>query len=440
MDDTLALGAGKLASRASRLLNRGSGNTIAGKVARKIDPALLKKLASQVENIYFITGTNGKTTTSNLLSNVFCEEGIGHLNNREGDNLYPGILSTFMKKASLNGKIKKKWALLEVDEATLINVLKEIKPKGIIINNFFRDQLDRYGEIDLLIDNLKKAIKETDATLFLNGDDPFTMRFDALPNDKVYFGLKERVFPFKDYKQSESKHCPYCGEILRYETVHYGQLGHFRCSCGFERPTIDVEVMEIKQEDGIKFRIKETWYMLNMPGVYNVYNALGAIALCQTLNIDKTSIQKGIEGYVSKNGRMQSWDVRGFKKMVNLVKNPAGLNITLSEVATSKEACKSVVFFLNDNELDGRDISWIWDADFEGLSDTSLSRVIVSGIRAYDLAIRLKYAGIDEKKITIIESKEKAIDHALKLENETYFLPNYTALAPVRNYINERLG
>lgn len=432
----VAVSIAKLAKKMSQLLGKGGGN-IPGVVARKIDPTILKTLAHQVEKIILITGTNGKTTASNLLGAIIKKSGQPIIHNKEGNNLLTGITACFVDEASWTGKINKeyKYAVLEVDEANIPLVLRELTPTYILINNFFRDQLDRIGELDALIDKIKNAIEQVDTKLVLNGDDPFVMRMSLLNKEEIHFGVSKDAYTFEQFSMTESKFCPVCENELQYSHIHYGQLGYFECSCGFSRPKIDVEATAIY--DDMRFYIGDEEYELRINGVFNIYNALGPIAIAKEEGISYEQIYNGLQSFTSLSGRMQTYIIDGVPRLINLVKNPAGLDISLSEALKHPEE-KQLVFFLNDHAHDSQDISWIWDTDLERIQDANITRVICSGTRALDMAVRIKYAGIDEERIVIEESIEKAIDIALKYSKKTFLFPTYTALQGVKKILDSK--
>jgi lipid II isoglutaminyl synthase (glutamine-hydrolysing) len=429
----IALLGAKMAQRASRMIGKGGGN-IPGVVAKKIDPSLLHTLAKQVENVIVITGTNGKTTTSNLLAGILREDGEDVVHNAEGNNLLSGVTTSFIMKANINKKMKKKYkyAVLEVDEANVPLVVSQVNPKFVIVNNFFRDQLNRYGEIDTLVEKIKGAVQKTKATLVLNGDDPFVMRIGLSENKKVYFGLMEEAYAFDQYSMNESKFCPTCGKELMYSYVHYGQLGFYKCSCGFERPKAKYEVAAIS--DDMTFSIKKETYQLGIGGTYNVYNALGAIACAKEFGIEELVIKKALKDYQATNGRMQEFQIGNSLSLLNLAKNQVGADISISEMVKGEES-KQILFVLNDLAHDSEDISWIWDADFERLTKANISRIICSGTRADDMALRVSYAGVDKDKIVVIPNMEMAVDEAIKMDGKTFMLPTYTGLIPIRKHL-----
>ena len=436
MKKQLSILAGKMAGTASRAIGRG-GSNIPGVVARKVDTGVLRALAGQVENIILVSGTNGKTTTSQLLASILRAGGKSVVHNAEGANLITGITSCFVEAATLTGKVKYDYAVVETDEATISKVTKEIQPKAIVFTNFFRDQLDRFGEIDILLERIMDDLKPLDIKMILNADDPFTHRLSALKKETVYYGMHKNAFVFDQHEMTESKFCPGCGKEMMYDHIHYGQLGYYRCSCGFNRPTPTYELSDLTSDGNISFKMDNEVYELSIGGTFNAGNALAALAAAREFGIDEESIKRGLNAYVSENGRMQSFNINGKSQMLNLVKNPAGVNLTISEVLYAKKE-QQIVLFLNDLDYDGRDVSWIWDADYERLNREDVVRIICSGMRANDLAVRMKYAGVDPGKIQVIEKKEEAIDRAIANNIDTYFIPNYTALEPVRKYLSQK--
>lgn len=437
MKTNLAILGAKGVRKASQMIGFGGGD-MPGRIARKIDKGVLQKLAEQVENIIVITGTNGKTTTSNLLANILKESGEEIIHNAEGNNLITGITTAFITKSGINNKLDKeyKYAVLEVDEGNVPLVVKETKPKYVIVNNFFRDQLNRFGEIDTIVEKIKMAIRKSKASLILNADDPFVMRIGLLEREKVFFGLKQGSYSFDQYTTNESKFCPQCGEELEYDYIHYGQLGFFKCSCGFKRAECKYEVSAIRED--MSFDLGEEIYKLGIGGTYNVYNALGAIACAKEFGIKEEAIKKALSSYEANNGRMQEYKVGNSTYLLNLAKNQVSSDISISDVMKS-DGEKQIVFILNDLDHDSADVSWIWDADYERLTETGISRIICSGTRAYDMAVRVKYAGIPEEKIVVVENIEESIEKAFEIESKTYILPTYTALSPSKKYLDKKI-
>ena len=273
---------------------------------------------------------------------------------------------------------------MEVDEASLPKAISECPPDYLIVTNFFRDQLDRYGEVDLLIKKMKDSLQPIDVKLILNADDPFVHRFSELQKENIYIGLDADACRFQSYSMSESKYCPKCQKELSYSVIHYGQLGHYHCTCGFSRPQPTISAEKVDQgEKGIRLTVEGKPYPTTLKGMYNAYNALLAICACQALGISTKDIKEGLISYYDASGRMQEFSIGDATWKLNLVKNPAGGNVTLSEYFQSKER-KQLIFCLNDQLADGEDISWIWDIDMEIANQKEVEWYIASGKRAND--------------------------------------------------------
>ncbi|WP_027416618.1 Mur ligase family protein [Aneurinibacillus terranovensis] len=437
MKSNVAILSGKFAGKVSRTLGNDATN-IPGVIARKIAPDLLKTLANQIEHLILITGTNGKTTTSNILASILRAAGKSVFNNEEGANLITGITACFVKHAKISGTLSYKYAVIEVDEAALSQVAKQVQPEMMVCTNFFRDQLDRFGEIDTLINTVRKAIIPLHTKLVLNGDDPLVMRLNKLEKKTVFFGMNKNVKGFQLHGVSESKFCPDCGNELHYEAIYYGQLGYYSCSCGFKRPIPTYEIDSLHLGHAPSFSINNFTFHIPISGIHNVYNALAAIACAKELGIENTDIEKGLLAYEASNGRMQSFEYKGVPYILNLVKNPAGMNITLAQLLMDYED-KQIAIILNDLKYDGTDISWIWDADLEQLNREDIKKVICGGTRAHDLALRIKYAGIDTNKIVILTSYDEVVDYCIQHSMKTFLLPNYTALTPIRKKLVSKM-
>jgi len=434
MLNQLGIASGKIAGTASRLMGR-NGENIPGHVATKFDKRTLTKLASQVDHIVLITGTNGKTTVSNLVGSVMKGVEPFYVNNLDGSNMMQGILSSFIKKSSLTGRIKASYAILEVDEASLIRVLEYLTPDLICITNFFRDQLDRYAEIDALIQKLLDAIEPVDTKLLINSDDPFSYRFSQLGKETYFFGCHEGAYDFEHSTMHDSKFCT-CQREFHYDFIHYGQLGAYSCQCGVKRPEPDFAVKKITTDTGFSIYTNDGNYHTSLKGAYNAYNVMAAVAICKLMDIDEDLIQQGISSFHVLNGRMQTMYVNNVPYVINLVKNPQGMNSTLSTVV-AEPADKQVVFFLSDGSADGTDVSWIYDADFEKLAHENIKKIIISGRRAYDLAIRLKHAGISPAVMEVDQDVASAVMKSTALNIPTFIIPNYTNLAPVLKVVEE---
>ncbi len=402
----------KFIMRLSKLTGRG-GTSIGGSVAHTLDKNILRKLSEGVDTIIVITGTNGKTTTSNLIATTF-EEDIIH--NGKGANMYNGIISAFLQK-------KAKVAVLEVDEGSIAKVFADIKVDYFVVTNFFRDQLDRYAEIDMLVDKIKASISK-DTHLILNANDPFTMRLDH--GNSTYYGLDKSIDDFRDYEITESRYCPKCNKKLEYDKLFYLQIGYYNCDCGFVHPKLDISVSEIGSDYIV---INNQKLSHNLKGAYNAYNLAAAYTASKHLN---TNVEKGFKNYYSNDGRMQVLNINDNNHVVTLAKNPSGMNMSLSSITTDY---KNVIFVLNDGIVDGIDISWIWDADFELL--TNDYNYYICGTRKEDMAVRLKFAGIEQTNIVIVEDLDNVLDDVVK--HPTFAISSYTGIEKVRKMFEKRV-
>ncbi|WP_251942699.1 Mur ligase family protein [Staphylococcus sp. Marseille-Q5304] len=420
----------KLTRRTSKALGK-NGTNLPGKVARTIDKNILKKLATQVDEIVFISGTNGKTTTSNLIGHTLKKNGIKIIHNNEGANMAPGITSSFI----LQGTQETKVAIIEIDEGSIPRVLNEITPTMMVVTNFFRDQMDRFGEIDIMVDNIAKAIQNKGIKLLLNADDPFVSRLKIASKHVIYYGLKAHAHEFEQSTMNESKYCPNCGKLLHYDYIHYNQLGHYYCSCGFKREATKYEISKFTVNPFIQFSLENQIYNMKLAGDFNAFNAIAAYSVLRELGLNDDSIKKGFETYTSDNGRMQYFSNESKEAMINLAKNPAGMNASLS-VGEQIRDNKVYVISLNDYPADGRDTSWIYDADFEKLNDQQLEAIIVTGTRAEELQLRLKLAEI--KAPVILERDiHKATAKTMDFKDcYTVAIPNYTSLEPMLEQLN----
>ncbi len=401
-----------LVANLSRLFG-GNGTSIGGLVATKLDKNILTKLSKNVSKIIVVTGTNGKTTTSNLIASCFSKPII---HNSKGANMYYGVVSAFLQN---KGDV----AVLEVDEGSIPKVLSFLDVDYLVVTNFFRDQLDRYSEIDMLVESIKQSV-QSHTHLILNANDPFTMRLDC--GNSTYYGFDTKVDNFRDFEISESKYCPNCGRLLNYDKVFYLQIGSYSCECGFRTPIIDVVVNKITRK---VITINNKLYNHNLIGDYNALNLAATYAVCKKMDLDP---QAGFLNYYSNDGRMQSLVINNHECIVTLAKNPSGMNLSLSQI---DDNFKNVLFTLNDNYVDGLDISWIWDADFEIL--TNEHKYFVNGTRKEDMAVRLKYAGINKDNIIYVNNIEQQLD--MILAQPTFSVSSYTAVDSIRKLFEKRL-
>ncbi|MGL4382221.1 MAG: MurT ligase domain-containing protein [Bacilli bacterium] len=416
---------GKIAIFLSKIMGN-RGTDIGGQVALKINKNIFKKLARNIDHIILVTGTNGKTTTTNIMANIIAIDHHDYIHNKEGANMYTGILTAMIKSYHFFKKNHYSYAIFEVDEGSVARVLKDLSQGTLVINNFFRDQLDRYGEIDIIIDKIKGSIDPSKIKLILNVDDPFCMRFDN--EQAIGFGLDDKVDAFTEGTISDSRFCPVCQRELVYTKHFYGQLGHYHCECGFTRKQTKYLIEDIKP---FNVTINNTEYDHHIGGSYNAYNIGAAISGLLEHNIRIESIKMGLASYYSQDGRMQSLIINQHNIYLNLVKNPAGMNMMLQEVKNLN--IKNICFILNDHYPDGRDVSWIWDADFEELLSFSQLNYFISGTRAYDMALRLKNMGIPPSQIMINTNFKTIV--TLVTSDDALIVSSYTALNETKNIL-----
>ena len=432
----IAIWAAKIISTACRSSGR-QGATLAGKIALKMDPNILKDLSGQVrEKIFVVCGTNGKTTTNNLLCSAIEAEGKKLVCNNTGSNMLQGIVSAFVLAAGINGKLDADYACLEVDEASTLRIFPHVKPDYMVLTNLFRDQLDRYGEIESTMDMLKRAMQMVpEMTVIVNGDDSISS-YVAMASGYPYkaYGISEKVFD-NEVEVKEGRFCQKCGAQLEYEFNHYSQLGTYKCpGCDFKRPAIDFDASGIDLTDGIKFRVEDRNISVNYRGFYNIYNILASYSAARIAGLKVPHYEEMLQKYNPQNGRMEQFDIDGTHVVLNLAKNPAGFNQNVALVMDDPKD-KDVIVVINDNAGDGTDVSWLWDVDYDRFGEDSVKSLTVCGIRRQDMRLRMKYVDIpcelaDDVK-TAIEARIK--DGCKNL----YVLVNYTALFSTRDMLVE---
>lgn len=439
----LALWVGKASGLALKILGK-QGTTFPGVIAQRIYPKILGQLAWQYpEGVIIVTGTNGKTTTANLLASILKVAGKKFAFNQAGANLVTGITGALLQDATWVGSPRTKLALLEVDEATVPKLCQEVVPKAAIVTNFFRDQLDRYGELDTTVRFVKKALPE-ETQLILNADDPLVAQFGTGRELSSYYGIDRTPESVSQSTETrEAKFCPHCGAPLAYTLFHYGQLGNFACpGCGFKRPLTDVLAEDIRQVDGkITFKVGQKRYAISLLGYFNLYNALAAVTAAKYMKISDAVIEQGLAGYVANAGRMEQFALADGEATLALIKNPTGFNQVIQTILGLQTPVRLLIA-INDLAADGRDISWLWDVDFEKLGQKKhfVRQIVCSGLRAEDMALRLKYAGIPEENLVIEHSLEQAINlvQTERSEEAVFVLPTYTALFPMRGILEAR--
>jgi len=444
----LAVWTAKLVKKACQIAGK-QGVTLAGKIALKIDPTILKGLSMQVrEKIIVTCGTNGKTTTNNLLcSAIMAEHNTMSKNNivvcnRTGSNMLNGVVSAFVLAAGLNGKLNADYACIEVDEASTVRIFPHFKPDFMILTNLFRDQLDRYGEIDTTMNLLREAmVMAPEMKVIVNGDDSLSA-YLAMSSNNEYrtFGISEQYFDQEDSNEiREGQFCKQCGEKLHYHFYHYSQLGHYTCEhCGFKRPLLDFDVKNIVSGGKLDFDVENlgeiTHISAKYRGFYNIYNIVAAHAAGKSAGLHLNNYNKVLADYNPENGRNETFSINGTEIVLNLAKNPAGFNQNILAVMEDKRP-KDVIVLINDNSQDGIDVSWLWDVDFDRFKDINAASITVSGIRANDMRLRLKYVDIP----AILEQNiEKAIREKIKTGvKNLYVLVNYTALYSTHNILKK---
>ncbi len=414
------------------------GVTWAGKIALKLCPDILEQLSSQVrEKIFVVCGTNGKTTTNNMLCAALEKEGKKVICNHTGSNMLNGVVAAFVLGAKWNGVLDADYACIEVDEASTRYVFPAIHPDYMVMTNLFRDQLDRYGEIDITMNILEEMIKKVpDMKVIVNGDDALStyLVMDS-GNPYVTYGISKPVMRSATNEIREGRFCKKCGERLQYSFYHYSQLGDYECpGCGFRRPDIQYDAGDVKVGEQLSFRVENNLLVANYKGFYNVYNILAAYAALRTAGFSGEHFNDMLREFNPENGRMEQFRIQGTGVMLNLAKNPAGFNQNISAVMQDT-APKDIIIVINDNAQDGRDISWLWDVDFDLLKEESIKSITVSGIRCEDMRLRLKYVDIP----SILESDlEKAVrDRVKDGTGNLYVLVNYTALFATRNILKK---
>ena len=444
--------AAKLLSLTTRILGRG-GTTLPGRVALSISPRVVGYLASQIRHgSMIVSGTNGKTTTSSLITNILQEAGKSCVHNQSGSNMSWGIASALINYASPGGSLSADFAVLEVDEGALPAVTRETSPLGIILTNIFRDQLDRYGEVDRVQQAVKKGlgILSPGAFSVINADDPTLTGIINNQDITTYtYGLEVNL-PDDDFQDSsrDLKTCPLCSEKLTYDKIIFAHLGHYHCPvCHFKRPEPDVKLTGYQPGPGnvISLEIDLAGEMLKLntplPGIYNIYNLMAAATCAKALKIPGKIIINALEKAAPAFGRMEFFKTADKNITMALVKNPVGANEVLRTLISNKQE-GILLIAINDKIADGRDISWLWDVDFEKLlSEQELfSAIYLTGLRAQEMAVRLKYAGINQQKLHVDDNTGTALKQAINHhpgKTNIFIMPNYTAMLEIRHALNE---
>jgi lipid II isoglutaminyl synthase (glutamine-hydrolysing) len=435
--------AARAAGRLSRLARAGGGTTVPGKLLWKLDPGAVDRLAARLPlGSALVSATNGKTTTAAMAAEILgARFRLAH--NRSGANLVSGVASTLLEVRGAE------LGLFEVDEAALPEVAARLRPRALCLGNLFRDQLDRYGELEHVAERWRGAVRDLDpaAALVVNGDDPQVGDLARERAGSVVFGVDDprRAHPALQHA-ADSKYCVRCGTPYEYAAAYVGHLGDYRCpACGHARPALTVRARDIELQglDAASFRLElpdgVRDVRLRVPGLYNVYNALAAASLAHVLGASTDEIVAGLGRFGAAFGRFERIAVGDRRLLMLLIKNPAGANEAVRTIADGGLP-ENVVIALNDGIADGRDVSWIWDVDFEPLIP-GLRRLVASGDRAAELALRFKYGGLDPAAIEVVPSLEQALDRGLKLTpagGELVVLPTYTAMLALRKIVAAR--
>jgi lipid II isoglutaminyl synthase (glutamine-hydrolysing) len=434
----------RLARAASRRLGRTGGTTAPGRLLLRLSPRALTRMSRELdEGSVLVSATNGKTTTAAMIAAGLDGQGRPIVHNHAGSNMAWGVATALLDAGSRPGQL----GLFEVDEAWLAGVAREIRPRLVLLANLFRDQLDRYGELELLADRWAGTVAELDgrARFVLNADDPLVADLGRGREAVTYFGVADdsQALPGMQHA-ADSKHCRNCGRPYAYEAIYLGHLGRYRCpNCGRSRPEPQVAASRVTLE-GMKGSQVELDtpagrldLRLPLPGLYNVYNAVAAVATMLELGVPLTAIGTALESFGGAFGRVETIPVDGREVSILLIKNPAGANEVLRTL-TLEDGRLDLWLALNDRIADGRDVSWIWDADFEVLAGR-VRRATCSGTRAEEMALRLKYAGI-EADIEVERDLGRSLDIAVAeaADERVFALPTYTALLELRDLLARR--
>jgi len=452
----LALGLGKSVQILTQKLNLGGGTNLPGTLARLVDPNLLSTLTATLpQGVILLTGTNGKTTTTRMLANLLRSNGSQVLHNQAGANLITGLTATILAASPFFGPLHAEIGLFETDEAALPQAILETKPRLVVIHNLFRDQLDRYGEVDTLAKHWKKALMLLPATshVILNADDPAVAYLgEGLTAQVTYYGVDDSRHATNSTDHiADSQFCRCCGQHYTYSLTFYSHIGHYHCpNCGHSRPTPQVKLTRLDLRGTASSQLLITYpegtleIELPLPGLYNAVNALAAATVGFVLGAKPALIQEILAAFKAAFGRIERIQTpEGQPILIALIKNPVGASETirmLTSGITEKQQKIALLLIINDKIADGTDVSWLWDAAFEPLT-AYLAEVIVSGTRAEDMAVRLKYAGVASEQIKVEPEIAKAVAKALKMTpaGETLaILPTYTAMLELRAELAER--
>ena len=431
-----------------RLLGRG-GTALPGKVALKICPGLLGIISQGVKTVV-VTGTNGKTTTSRIIEKAMANSRLRYFANRSGSNLLRGITAEFVYHSTITGRPKCDYAIIECDEAASKTVCRYLNPAAILVTNIFRDQLDRYGEVLTTLDNIKIGIKNSpNAVVCLNADCSLSVSIaEEINNPVIFYGIETSIYDEELIEVSDASYCLHCKTEYQYDYKTFGHLGGFYCpACGYRRPEPQVSVINILQQTAelsivtMAIQGEEVVVTIGIPGGYNIYNAAAAIAAVVAIKLPFDTAVEASESFECGFGRMEKFELQGHLVRMILIKNPAGYNQVINFLSNMDQETLFVCL-LHDNECDGTDVSWIWDVNFEKLCEIGedLAGVICSGTRAYDMALRLKYAGLHERIVSVIPDYNELIETMLSQDKPVIIMPTYSGLMELREKISRKYG
>ena len=437
----IAVFAAKTITSTIRTFKLGAASVLPGTIGKRLHPQILSLLSQQIKyGVIVVAGTNGKTTTALLLRGILEKDGWKVVHNEAGANLVNGLITTLLEQTSITGNLKADYGILEVDENVIPIVLPQLKPKYILALNLFRDQLDRYGEVDTIIYRWRKAIAElaSDSILVVNGDDPALaylgqqVEHGENPKQVKYFGLTEPDQYLEEMPHAvDSIDCPSCGTGLIYAGVYLSHQGDYHCpKCGFKKSELSID--------------SKDWPQV-LIGTYNKYNTLAAATITESIGVEKSVVLDTINNFQAAFGRAEELVYQGKKVRILLTKNPVGMNETIRAVNQVKQAGGGSVtlMILNDRTPDGTDVSWIWDVDTEKFVNAG-GTIVVCGDRVYDMALRLEYSKTNldsDCQIIVKEDLQAAIDTALALtqpDETLHIVPTYSAMLEVREILTGR--
>jgi UDP-N-acetylmuramyl tripeptide synthase len=440
---SLEIAAARAAAAISRRAGAGGGTTLPGKLLWKLDPGAIDRLAARLpQGAAAISATNGKTTTAAMAAEILSPR-VRLAHNASGANLVSGVASTLLSARAAD------LGLFEVDEGALPEVARRVRPRAVCLGNLFRDQLDRYGELEHIAEHWREAVRELPpgTRLVVNGDDPQVGDLARERPDALVFGLDDPAHARPALQHAaDSKYCLRCGTPYRYAAAYVGHLGDYRCpACGHDRPQLDVvgRKLELAGLESASFDlvtpVGTRRVRLALPGLYNVYNALAAASLALALDASLDQIVSGLERFSAAFGRFERIAIGDRTLLLLLIKNPAGANEAVRTLVDGGSP-RIVLVALNDAIADGRDVSWIWDVDFELLA-YGLDTLVASGGRAAELALRFAYGGLDRGRIEVVPELDDALDRALELTpagGQLVCLPTYTAMLALRRIVASR--